>query len=120
VLINMIINALDATPSGGKIEIQTRKTSINNTNGVEIRISDTGSGISPDHMDKIFDPFFTTKAVGKGTGLGLAVSAGIVQRHEGTIRVQSKQESGTTFTIWLPHQPVKEIATADTHPGTRS
>lgn len=119
VLINMIINALDATPSGGKIEIQTRKTDINNAGGVEIRISDTGSGISLDHMDKIFDPFFTTKAVGKGTGLGLAVSAGIVQRHGGTIKVQSKPESGTTFTIWLPHQPVNEITSANVHQGAR-
>lgn len=125
VLINMIINALDATSSGGKIELQTQKTTrtgksgIDNINGVEIIISDTGSGISPDHIDKIFDPFFTTKEVGKGTGLGLAVSAGIIQRHGGTIRVQSKPESGATFTIWLPHQPASDLKYANMQQETR-
>lgn len=104
VLINLIINALDATPSGGKIEILTRKTNIKKGSGVEIIIADTGSGISPDHMDKLFDPFFTTKEVGKGTGLGLAVTAGIIDRHGGTIKVRSKPGTGTTFVIWLPYK----------------
>lgn len=110
VLINMIINALDATPSAGKIEIQTNKADHDDESGVEIRITDNGSGIAPEHMDQLFDPFFTTKAVGKGTGLGLAVSAGIIQRHGGTIDVKSKLESGTIFTIWLPSQPVNGAA----------
>jgi two-component system NtrC family sensor kinase len=104
VLINMIINALDATPSGGRIDIQARISSAEGSDGVEIRISDTGSGIAPEHMDKLFDPFFTTKEIGKGTGLGLAVSYGIIQRHGGTITVRSKPGKGTTFTLWLPHQ----------------
>ena len=108
VLINMIINALDATDSGGAIEIETLRTTTDEGEGVEIRISDTGCGIGPDHMDKIFDPFFTTKEMGKGTGLGLAVSAGIIQRHGGTITVHSKPASGTTFTLWLPHRPAHE------------
>jgi two-component system, NtrC family, sensor kinase len=114
VLINMIINALDATPADGKINIQTRQTGTDtdNDSGVEITITDTGSGIAPDHMEKLFDPFFTTKDVGKGTGLGLAVSAGIIQRHGGTIRVKSKPGSGTTFTLWLPQDP------GDLLPGT--
>jgi two-component system, NtrC family, sensor kinase len=108
VLINMIINALDATPADGRIDIQTRRTDTDTDNGrgVEITIADTGSGIAPDHMEKLFDPFFTTKDVGKGTGLGLAVSAGIVQRHGGTIKVKSKPGAGTTFTLWLPQDPV--------------
>ena len=110
VLINMIINALDATPSAGKIEIQTNKADHGDGSGVEIRITDNGSGIAPEHMDQLFDPFFTTKAVGKGTGLGLAVSAGIIQRHGGTIDVKSKLKSGTIFTIWLPSQPVNGAA----------
>lgn len=113
VLINMIINALDATDAGGQIEIRTRKTGAADDRGVEIRISDTGSGIPPEHMDKLFDPFFTTKEVGKGTGLGLAVSAGIIERHGGTINVQSKLGSGTTFTLWLPHQPAGVLSDAD-------
>lgn len=102
VLINMIINALDATPAGGHIDIQTMKVDANGQRGVEISIADTGSGISPDHMNQIFDPFFTTKEVGKGTGLGLAVTAGIIERHGGTIKVWSQTHKGTTFTIWLP------------------
>jgi len=70
--------------------------------GIEIIISDTGHGISPEHLDKLFDPFFTTKEVGQGTGLGLAVSMGIVERHGGSIRVRSKAGTGSTFIIWLP------------------
>ena len=70
-----------------------------NQKGVEIAITDTGSGIQPDHLDQLFDPFFTTKEVGQGTGLGLAVSLGIVQRHGGTIRVQSEVGKGSTFCI---------------------
>ncbi len=112
VLINMIINAFDATPPGGRVSIRTSKADHNEESGVEIRISDNGSGISPEHMDHLFEPFFTTKAVGKGTGLGLAVSAGIIQRHGGTINVKSKLASGTTFTIWLPSRPVNRAAEA--------
>ena len=70
--------------------------------GIEITISDTGCGIPPENLDNLFDPFFTTKEVGDGTGLGLAVSYGIIERHGGTIRVQSKVGQGSTFTIWLP------------------
>lgn len=104
VLINMIINALDATPSGGHIDIQTMQVDANKERGVEITIADTGSGISPDDMDQIFDPFFTTKEVGEGTGLGLAVTSGIIERHGGTIKVRSQTHKGTTFTIWLPRR----------------
>jgi two-component system NtrC family sensor kinase len=104
VLINMIINALDATPPGGHIDIQTMPVDVNGERGVEIIIADTGSGISPDNMGQIFDPFFTTKEVGEGTGLGLAVTAGIIERHGGTIKVWSQTHKGTTFTIWLPCQ----------------
>jgi two-component system NtrC family sensor kinase len=105
VLINLIINALDATEPGGNINIYTTTgLSASNTGhkGVEITIADTGSGIPPDNLDKLFDPFFTTKEVGQGTGLGLSVSYGIVQRHRGTIRVQSELGKGSTFFIWIP------------------
>ncbi len=107
VMINMIINALDATPAGGKIAILT--LAANSPAGVDITISDTGSGIRPEHMDNLFDPFFTTKDVGKGTGLGLAVSAGIIQRHGGRITVRSKPAAGTTFRIRLPHCPTGDV-----------
>jgi two-component system NtrC family sensor kinase len=65
------------------------------------KISDTGHGIQPEHLDKIFDPFFTTKEVGQGTGLGLSISYGIVQKHGGDIRVESTPDQGTTFTLVL-------------------
>lgn len=115
VFINMIINALDATSSGGKIDIEAKKSTLNDKSGVEILFSDTGSGILQEHISRIFDPFFTTKEVGAGTGLGLSVSAGIIQRHGGTIKVYSKPDVGTIFTIWLPHKSSDEAAKSDTH-----
>ncbi len=111
VLMNLIINSLDATPQWGTIKIFTAVGLSGNgvsTTGIEITVADTGAGISPDHMDKLFDPFFTTKAVGQGTGLGLAVSKGIVRRHGGHIRVQSEPGKGTRFFIWLPIKRVKQ------------
>jgi two-component system NtrC family sensor kinase len=105
VLLNIIINALDATEPGGNISVSTAlSVSPGKTGqkGIEIAITDTGCGIPPESLDKLFDPFFTTKEVGAGTGLGLAVSLGIVERQGGTIRVQSEVGHGSTFTIWLP------------------
>jgi two-component system NtrC family sensor kinase len=105
VIFNIILNALDATERGGSITVSTGiSVSANETGkkGVEISISDTGCGIPPDNLDKLFDPFFSTKEVGKGTGLGLPVSYGIVQRHGGSIRVQSEVGRGSTFTVWIP------------------
>jgi signal transduction histidine kinase len=67
-----------------------------------VSISDTGDGIAPEHLSQIFDPFFTTKPVGEGTGLGLSITYGIVERHGGTINVESRKGSGTTFTVTLP------------------
>ncbi|HUV07848.1 MAG TPA: cache domain-containing protein [Spirochaetia bacterium] len=105
VLMNIIINAIDATDSGGHIIITTSlsiSTDKINRRGIEIVITDTGHGILPENLDKLFDPFFTTKEVGKGTGLGLSVSLGIVERHGGTIRVKSRHAQGSTFIVWLP------------------
>jgi two-component system NtrC family sensor kinase len=105
VLINMIINALDATLPGGTVRVFTASGATGKSagrRGVEITIADTGSGIAPENLDRIFEPFFTTKPVGQGTGLGLAVSLGIVERHGGAIRVQSEPGKGTRFFIWLP------------------
>ncbi len=105
VLLNMILNALDATKPGDNIRIYTAtglSASDSSQVGVEITIADNGCGIPQDNLDKLFDPFFTTKEVGQGTGLGLSVSLGIVQGHGGTIRVQSKTGKGTMFFIWLP------------------
>jgi two-component system, NtrC family, sensor kinase len=105
VLLNLIINALDATSPGGQVSMKTgigQEANRPGRKGIEITCRDTGCGIASENMDKIFDPFFTTKEVGQGTGLGLSVSYGIVERHGGTIRVQSKVGQGSTFTIWLP------------------
>jgi two-component system NtrC family sensor kinase len=102
VWINMIMNALDATQPGDTVEISTEQANFDGKDGAEIIVRDTGCGIEPEILDKLFDPFFTTKEVGKGTGLGLAVSAGIIERHEGNVRVSSILGEGTCFTIWLP------------------
>jgi len=105
VLLNIMINALDATDPGGSITITSGigvSTSKPGQNGIEILCTDTGCGISPENLNKLFDPFFTTKDVGHGTGLGLSVSYGIVERHGGTIWVQSKIGKGSTFKVWLP------------------
>ena len=104
-ILNMLINAIDATGPGGSITVLTGITLSTNKDegkGLEITIIDTGCGIDPENFDKLLDPFFTTKKVGEGTGLGLSVSLGIVERHEGTIRIQSEVGKGSAFTILLP------------------
>jgi two-component system, NtrC family, sensor kinase len=99
VFTNLILNARDAMLGGGAITLMTALTE----NGeVTIKISDTGEGISAENLSKIYDPFFTTKGVGSGTGLGLAVSYGIVQEHAGTIEATSKIGEGTTFHLVFP------------------
>lgn len=107
VFLNLLVNAGEAMPQGGKLTIRTRRRSPwppdhRDGEAVEITFRDTGVGIPNDVLDKIFDPFFTSKEVGKGTGLGLAVSHGIVERHGGTIEVESRPGEGTAFTVILP------------------
>jgi two-component system NtrC family sensor kinase len=103
VLLNLLLNALDATEQGGHVTVSTSFASSHaGSTGIEIEVADTGCGISPEHLERIFDPFYTTKEVGRGTGLGLSVSLGIVGRHGGTIRVHSRPGQGSTFTVWLP------------------
>jgi PAS domain S-box-containing protein len=98
VFTNLILNARDAIPNGGSITISTRSED----HSLTVEVSDTGIGIDPDNVAKIYDPFYTTKGVGRGTGLGLAVSYGIVQEHSGHISVESTPGRGTTFRITLP------------------
>ena len=105
VLMNLMINAQQAMEKGGVVKVSTRQL---DDHTLEIRVSDTGPGISPEIQEKIFEPFFTTKPVGKGTGLGLSVSYGIVNNHHGQIRVESEIGKGTTFMITLPLQSPKE------------
>jgi len=102
VFLNLFLNAKDAMPSGGTLKIATY-----NGDGVSVVVSDTGSGIAQEHIQRIYDPFFTTKAAPqdgqrRGTGLGLSVTYGIIQEHAGKIRVESAPETGTTFYLEFP------------------
>jgi len=98
---NIIGNAIDALQDKGQIVLKTWEDEQN----VFVSIKDNGRGIPPSIQDKIFDPFFTTKDVGEGTGLGLSITYGIIERHEGEIKVESKMGKGTQFTIILPKSP---------------
>ncbi len=102
VFLNLFLNAKDAMPGGGQLRVGT-----SNGDLVSVRVSDTGSGIAPEHIQRIYDPFFTTKALpregqGRGTGLGLSVTYGIIQEHAGKIRVESEPGIGTTFALDFP------------------
>jgi signal transduction histidine kinase len=99
VFTNLVLNARDAIPDGGRITISTSSTE---DGSLTIEVADTGIGIAPENVAKIYDPFYTTKGVGRGTGLGLAVSYGIVQEHAGHISVESTPGRGTSFRITLP------------------
>ena len=98
VFLNLLLNARDAMPDGGKLKVQ----SLLNEDQVTIEIADSGTGIDADEAKQIFDPFFTTKPAGKGTGLGLAVCYGIVTAHDGRIEVAPNQPSGSIFRVTLP------------------
>jgi PAS domain S-box-containing protein len=100
VFMNIIVNAAEAIHGSGILTITTSYATYQDT--VCVEFTDTGEGIPEENLNRIFDPFFTTKDVGKGTGLGLATSYGIVEEHGGKIRVKSKVGEGTTFTIELP------------------
>jgi signal transduction histidine kinase len=103
VFINILNNAIDAMPAGGRVAVTTREIAGNGTGPqVEISFQDSGVGIPTDKINRIFDPFFTTKEDGKGTGLGLPISKRIVERHGGSIAVSSTPGQGTRFTICLP------------------
>jgi signal transduction histidine kinase len=103
VFINIILNALDAMPDGGKLTVTTRRErNDSGKDSIVIEVADTGIGIPADDLAKIFDPFYTTKEVGSGTGLGLSLSYNIVKRFKGDIRVDSEVGRGTIFTITLP------------------
>jgi signal transduction histidine kinase len=99
VLMNLLLNAAEATPEGGRIAVTASKLTF--VDMIEIRVSDTGCGIPPDILAHVFEPFFTTKR-GRGTGLGLSISQAYVRSHNGEIRVDSVVNHGTTVTLTLP------------------
>jgi two-component system NtrC family sensor kinase len=111
-LLALSINAVEAMTEGGTLSIVLRHHAKDHV--VELVVRDAGCGIAETDIPRIFEPFFTTKERGKGTGLGLAVVHGIVQRHNGTIRVHSERNKGTTFTITFPSAgPVRTVAEKD-------
>jgi signal transduction histidine kinase len=100
VFLNLFLNAKDAMPQGGTLTVSTA-----NGDGVKVMVSDTGTGIAQEHIQRIYDPFFTTKTgnIGRrGTGLGLSVTYGIIQEHAGKIEVDSRVGEGTTFVVEFP------------------
>ena len=98
VFLNLFLNAKDAMPSGGMLEVRSAA----NNGSVEIEVADTGMGIQRENLARVFDPFFTTKATGRGTGLGLSVSYGIIKEHAGKIEVRSTPGKGTSFRLEFP------------------
>ncbi|MFN3426117.1 MAG: PAS domain S-box protein [Candidatus Thermochlorobacter sp.] len=130
VLLNLAINARDAMPKGGTLRLNLERCFIGENDTlihidakvgeyVLITVSDTGTGMSPEVLDKIFEPFFTTKEMGKGTGLGLSTVFSIVKNHRGFITVYSELGRGTVFKVYLPALAEKEARSATTTVPTR-
>jgi len=98
VLVNLLLNAIQASPAGAAVTVRSRNTDA----GLELRVVDEGTGIEPEWLERVFDPFFTTKPVGEGSGLGLSISLGIVERHQGRLEVANNPDGGATATVMLP------------------
>ncbi|MFQ5425844.1 MAG: PAS domain S-box protein, partial [Gaiellales bacterium] len=127
-VMNLSVNARDAMPQGGRLEIATANLSVRDDDGrthpgvapadyVTLTVQDTGEGMRPQIVSKIFEPFFTTKEVNKGTGLGLATVYGIIRQSGGEIRVESRPGEGSTFTVYLPQVDEEPMAPAPLESG---
>jgi signal transduction histidine kinase len=101
VFLNLMLNAIQAMPTGGTLTVSTRATTIRSTPHVELRVTDTGAGISEENLERLFTPFFTTKGH-EGSGLGLLTCHQVVDEHRGVISVESVVGRGTTFVVSLP------------------
>jgi signal transduction histidine kinase len=104
-LMNLVLNSIDAVEVGGRIRV---RTGVDSDDRLYVLVTDDGSGIAPEHLQQIFEPFFTTKDTGQGTGLGLSVTLGIVELHQGEIRVHSTPGTKTTFTVLFPQEGAAE------------
>jgi len=131
VLANLVVNARDAMPRGGRLTIATEAVQCDDAylrahpqarlgRFVCLRVTDTGTGIAPENLSRIFEPFFTTKEVGKGTGLGLATVYGIVEQHHGWVEVTSQLGAGSTFRILLPALTLNAAVPVRLPPDTSS
>ena len=127
-LVNLIINARDAMPSGGIVTViaENREVADDELPGVtpgeyvRICVADTGTGISPDHLEKVLEPFFTTKEVGKGSGLGLSMVYGFAKQSNGAFRLESELAAGTRAELWLPRAPQSAVEEAEQAPEPQS
>ncbi|MFC1747116.1 sensor histidine kinase, partial [Candidatus Neomarinimicrobiota bacterium] len=112
-LVALLINALEAMPDGGVLTVQLAAS--DKSGDITMRIQDTGPGIPRSIRDHIFEPFYTTKSGGKSVGMGLAVVYGIIQRHGGTIEVESEENKGTSFIIQIPHSQKQPAEAVENH-----
>ncbi|MCA9776957.1 MAG: response regulator, partial [Candidatus Eremiobacteraeota bacterium] len=128
VVLNLVVNAQDALIGKGRITLEVERVALDEAyadNHIQIepgryvlvKVSDTGTGISPDHLPHIFEPYYTTKDKGKGTGLGLSTIYGIVQQCQGSVHVYSVPGKGSTFKVYLPEAPPPHGATTRSEPA---
>jgi signal transduction histidine kinase len=106
VVLNLLTNAKEAMPGGGRLSLCTDTVQTNGKRWVELRVEDTGEGIDPVHFDKLFEPFFTTKPEGEGNGLGLAICKGIIDSHGGALWAENNPDGGASFVVRLAADPV--------------
>jgi signal transduction histidine kinase len=105
VILNLLMNAIDVTPAGGRIQLTTRSRPDREDGAVEVAVSDTGPGIPSADRRRIFEPFYSTKEAGRGTGLGLFITGELVREHKGRIELDSEEGRGSTFRVILPAAP---------------
>src|SRR5205085_53975 len=117
-LMNLLINARDAMPEGGRIDVSITRPR-KGAKALSIAVHDRGAGIPPEIVEKVTEPFFTTKPAGKGTGLGLSMVAGFVQQSDGNLHISSEAGQGTTITLTLPAVIASAPTAADDQAPTK-